>query len=142
MVSLLSHRNCAEATLDVTNSSDRVTDRIEVRGLRVMGLCGVLAEETVRPQPLEIDVDIAIDLSTAGTSNSLEDTIDYSVVAAELETLVMSGHFALLEHLAERMAQVVLSHSRVDSVTIAVRKLRPPVPQHMTSTGVRIVRGR
>jgi dihydroneopterin aldolase len=36
----------------------------------------------------------------------------------------------------------VLADERVTSVTVAVRKLRPPVPQLLDTSGVRITRHR
>ena len=48
----------------------------------------------------------------------------------------------LLERLAARLADVVLQDERVVEVTVAVRKLRPPVPQLLDTSGVRITRGR
>ena len=41
-------------------------DRIELRGLRALGLCGILPEEGSRAQPLEVDLDIEADLSVPG----------------------------------------------------------------------------
>ena len=43
--------------------------------------------------------------------------------------------------MAERVAEVVLAADpRVQAVTVAVRKLRPPVPQPLATSGVRITR--
>ena len=50
-------------------------DRIELRGLRTLGLCGILPEEGSRAQPLEVDLDIEADLSLPGASDELGDTI-------------------------------------------------------------------
>ena len=45
--------------------------------------------------------------------------------------------FALLERLAERIAEVVLADDAGSpSVTVAVRKLRPPVPVDLATAGV------
>jgi len=44
-------------------------DRIELRGLRALGLCGILAEEGARAQPLEVDLDIVADLARPGASS-------------------------------------------------------------------------
>ena len=52
-------------------------DRIELRGLRVLGTHGLLAEERSRPQPFEVDLDVVADLSAAGESDDLRETIDY-----------------------------------------------------------------
>jgi dihydroneopterin aldolase len=117
-------------------------DRIELRGLRALGVCGVLPEEQARPQPLEVDLDLVADLSRAGSTDALADTIDYGILVAQVEAIVTGEPVRLLERLAERIADVVLADDRVVEVEVAVRKLRPPVPQQLDTTGVRIVRRR
>jgi dihydroneopterin aldolase len=119
-----------------------VTDRIELRGLRAAGICGALAEEQVRRQPLEVDLDVAVDLAAAGVSDALDDTIDYATIAADVDRVLTTERFVLLERLAQRLCEVVLVDERVRAVTVAVRKLRPPIPQLADTTGVRITRAR
>ena len=119
-----------------------MTDVIELRGLHALGICGALPEEQQRAQPLEVDLDVVADLAPAGRSDVLEDTIDYGALCDLVERLVATEACRLLEHLAERIAELVLADPRVESVTVAVRKLRPPVPQHLATSGVRITRGR
>jgi dihydroneopterin aldolase len=48
----------------------------------------------------------------------------------------------LLEALAEDIALAVLADVKVDAVTVAIRKLRPPVPFTLGSAGVRVTRRR
>jgi len=116
-------------------------DRIELRGLRVLGICGALAEERDRPQPLEIDLDVEADLSAPGRTDSLGDTVDYGAVARAAVRVATEERFTLLEALAERIVQeVIRTHALVTSVTVAVRKLRPPVPLDLATAGVRITR--
>jgi dihydroneopterin aldolase len=117
-------------------------DQIELRGLVASGYCGALREEQVRAQPLEVDLDVTLDLAKAGASDALEDTVDYGVLCAMVERIITTEKFALLERLAERIAEVSLADERVDAVTVAVRKLRPPVPQQLSTSGVRITRRR
>jgi dihydroneopterin aldolase len=119
-----------------------VPDRIEIRGLRTLGVCGVLPEEQQRPQPLEVDLVIEADLAAAGATDDLVDTIDYAVTIEAVERVVSTERFRLLERLATRLAEVVLADERVSAVEVVVRKLRPPVAHHVDTTGVRIVRGR
>lgn len=115
-------------------------DVIELRGLRCLALCGVLPEERTRVQPLEADIDVALDLREAGRSDGLDATIDYGSVLASAERVLTTTQASLLEHLAELVADEVLLDRRVASVTVALRKLRPPVPQHVDTAGVRITR--
>jgi dihydroneopterin aldolase len=108
--------------------------------LRVVGTHGVLAEEQVRPQPFEVDLEVETDLRVAGASDRLEDTIDYAAVATQAAEVVAHERYALLERLAQRIADVVLADPRVTSVTVSVRKLRPPVPVELDTTGVVVTR--
>ena len=55
---------------------------IQLRGLRLMGTHGVLPEEQQRAQPFEIEIDVEADLSKAGESDALEDTIDYGALSS------------------------------------------------------------
>lgn len=117
-------------------------DRIELRGLVVNGICGALPEERERAQPLEIDLDVVADLASAGASDDLDDTIDYGALTATIERIITGGTPRLLERLATEIAEAVLVDARVVSTTVSVRKLRPPVPQTMSTSGVTITRGR
>jgi dihydroneopterin aldolase len=119
-----------------------MTDRIELRGLRVVGTHGVLPEEHERAQPFEVDLDIEADLRPAGASDALGDTIDYGAVTEAAAGVVAGPHAELLEHLAERIAATVLAAAgpRARSVTVTLRKLRPPVARDLASAAVRITR--
>ena len=75
-------------------------------------------------------------------SDDLDDTVDYGAVCELVERVVTTERFQLLERLAARIAEVVLSDDRVRGVTVAVRKLRPPVAQIVATSGVRITRTR
>lgn len=121
----------------------RPRDRIELRGLRVMGVHGVLPEERERPQPFAVDLDVWLDARPAGASDDLADTVDYAALCSLAAGVVADRRFALLEALAEAVAGAVLDLSgRVRAVAATVRKLRPPVPFDLSSVGVRVVRRR
>jgi dihydroneopterin aldolase len=107
-----------------------------------MGICGALAEEQGRPQPLEVDIDVGADLGPAGRSDALDDTIDYGAICDTTERIITEERFTLLERLAVRLAEVLLLDDRVTSVTITVRKLRPPVPHDLATSGVCVTRTR
>ena len=119
------------------------SDVIELRGLRLAGIVGVLPHEQAQAQPLEVDLDLHLDLAGAGQSDALGDTVDYGAVCDAAERVVTSTSYALLEALAEHLAGAVLEvDQRLEAVTVGVRKLRPPVAQQLSTSGVRITRGR
>jgi len=108
-----------------------------------MALCGALAEERTRAQPFELEVEIGADLAVAGRSDNLDDTVDYGAVCAAVCAAAEGEQFTLMEAMAQRVAEVCLNaDQRVEWVTVSVKKLRPPVPQHLSTSGVRITRSR
>lgn len=119
-----------------------MADLLQLRGLRALGVHGALPEEQARAQPFEVDVDIEADLGVAARSDDLADTLDYGAVASAVAGVVAGERHVLLERLAERIAEVVLADERVRSVTVAVRKLRPPVAVDLATAGVRVTRRR
>ena len=100
---------------------------IVIKGLRELGVHGVLPEEQTRPQPFEVDVVLTVDVSAAGESDALDDTVDYSAVAEAVSRVVTSERYQLLERLATRIGEVCRVDERVTGVAVTVRKLHPPV---------------
>ena len=115
-------------------------DRIVLRGIRSLGVHGVLPEEQARPQPFEIDVELAVDTRAAGESDALDDTVDYAAVCEAVGRVVTSERHHLLERLATRIADVCMSDVRVQGVAVEVRKLHPPVRALIDHVAVRIER--
>jgi dihydroneopterin aldolase len=115
-------------------------DTIILSGIRALGAHGVLPEEQSRPQPFEVDVELAVDLHAAGRSDALSDTIDYDGLAGRIVQIVEAGGCSLLEALAARIAADCRADPRVEGVVVTVKKLRPPVPVHVDHVAVRIER--
>lgn len=117
-----------------------MADQIELRGLRVMAHCGILPEEVERKQPFEIDADIELDLREAADNDDVTATIHYGEVVAMMQAMADTERFGLLERFASEMASRVLEFDRALVTRITIRKLRPPVPQDLASSGVTVER--
>jgi dihydroneopterin aldolase len=115
-------------------------DRIFISGLREMGVHGVLPEEQVRPQPFQVDVELIVDVTAAGESDELHDTVDYGAVCEAVSRVVSSEQYRLLERLATRIAEVCRADPRVVGVIVEVRKLHPPVRAMLDHVAVRVER--
>jgi dihydroneopterin aldolase len=115
-------------------------DVIAIRGIRAMGVHGVLEEEQHRPQPFLVDVELELDLTTPGESDRLDDTVDYSAVSEAVVRVIESERYHLLERLADRIAEVCKADRRVDRVVVTVRKLHPPVRALVDHVGVTVHR--
>ena len=115
-------------------------DRILISGLRELGVHGVLPEEHLRPQPFRVDVELIVDVSAAGASDDLGDTVDYGAVCDAIRRVVAKEQYQLLERLATRIAKVCRADDRVVGAIVEVRKLHPPVHALVDSVGVRVER--
>ncbi len=117
-------------------------DRIEVRGLRVEAVHGVLEQERTAAQPFELDLDLYLALDTAASSDDLAHTADYAA-AVDAAVAVMTGPpHRLLESLSAAVAEAVLADAALSAVTVTVRKLRPPLDHPVAFTAVRVHRSR
>jgi len=117
-------------------------DHIYVNGLRLMALVGVLPHERDALQPVQIDVDLEVDLSEAGVTDNLDDTANYGEISNAIAEVVRTSSDTLLERLAARIADRVLHFDHVEVADVMVTKLRPPIPEDLVSSAVRIVRSR
>jgi dihydroneopterin aldolase len=115
-------------------------DRIELRGLRVVGVHGVLPEEKQRAQPFRVDLDIGLDMNRAVSTDELDETVNYAQAAEAAASEVEETSFDLLETLATAIGRRVLAvDARAEWVGVTVSKLRPPVPLDVESVAVRTV---
>lgn len=117
-------------------------DRIEIRGIVVPTVVGALDHERTAAQPIRIDLDLHVDTHEAGVSDDLSDTADYGDVVERVADVVREAKDVLLERLAGRIADCVLDIRRVEAVDVTVTKLRPPIPEVVDTTGIRITRRR
>ena len=118
------------------------TDRIRVTGLRAVGRHGVLPEEQVRPQPFVLDIELAVDLSAAGASDDLDDTVDYAAAASQAVAIVERESHALIERVAARICETLLVDERVTSVTVEVHKPKAPLGLDAAEVSVVVTRTR
>lgn len=102
-------------------------DRIRLQNMVFYAYHGVYGAEKELGQKFAVDVELEADLQAAGRSDDLELTIDYQGVYTVVRDIVEERDFALIEALAEAIAQELLSGFPIDAVTVRVRKPHVPV---------------
>jgi dihydroneopterin aldolase len=105
-----------------------VSDRIELRGLRVRGNHGVFEHERRDGQDFLIDVTLWLDLAAAAASDDLADTYDYGALAQTAAEVVAGPPRNLIETVAAEIADDVLRDERVRAVEVTVHKPSAPIP--------------
>jgi dihydroneopterin aldolase len=120
-----------------------MSDQIHLHGMVFDGHVGVPDEERAVAQPIEVDVELMLDLSPAGTSDDLAATVDYGLVYAACRELVESRSFHLLEAVAESLAAELLRRfAPVEALVVHARKPGVPIDGEIEHAGVCIERRR
>lgn len=108
---------------------------------------GIYRHERDTTQRIRINVDLAVEDDGARASSraavgrdELSRVVDYEAVANAVRALVTAGHVALVETLAERIAEACLADARVSLARVRVEKL--DVFADTASVGVEIERRR
>lgn len=115
-------------------------DAIYIRDLHLRCIVGVYERERDNLQDVLINVILYTDLSKAGKTDDIEDTVDYKSVKNRIVEAVEKSRYFLLEALAERISQVCLEEPGVEKVEVTVDK--PGALRFARSVAVRIVRER
>jgi dihydroneopterin aldolase len=103
-------------------------DEISLSGMVFFGRHGVNPEETALGQRFGADLSVFLDLSKAGESDDLADTVSYSALYKLVRAEVEGEPSKLLEHLATRIVRKVLDHDdRIMEAQVRVTKLNPPL---------------
>jgi dihydroneopterin aldolase len=113
-----------------------VSDRIELRGLRVRGHHGVYAQERREGQDFVVDVTVWLDLAPAAASDDLADTVDYGELAKRTASIVGGEPCDLIEAVAGRVADDVMADPRVQAVEVVVHKPQAPIPLEFADVAV------
>ncbi|WP_306213743.1 dihydroneopterin aldolase [Actinoplanes sp. RD1] len=119
-----------------------MSDRIQLRGLRVRGHHGVFDFERRDGQEFVVDVDLELDLARAAETDDVTDTVHYGELAGRLAEVVAGEPVNLIETLADRLAAVCLADARVTAATVTVHKPQAPIPHEFADVAVTIRRSR
>ncbi|RLG73095.1 MAG: dihydroneopterin aldolase [Methanobacteriota archaeon] len=115
-------------------------DKIVLRGIEFYGYHGLHGEEKRLGGRYSVDVEIFCDLSRAGRSDNVGDTIDYGSVCRLVFEIASTKRFNLLEGLAEAVANAILGRFPVEEVVVRVEKVQPPVGVLLRCAAVEIRR--
>jgi dihydroneopterin aldolase len=118
------------------------TDEITLTGLRVFGRHGVYDEERRVGQDFVVDVTLRLDTRRAAATDDVTDTVHYGELAEQIAAIVGGEPVDLLETLAARIADQVLTADLVDAVRVTVHKPYAPIPLSFTDVSVTIERAR
>lgn len=99
---------------------------------------GCFEQEQVIGTHFSVDLSFETDTSKAEVSDNIADTVSYLDVYQVVKAEMMKPSH-LLEHVARRVGEGVLTHfPTVDSITVKISKLNPPLGGQMESVSVEL----
>jgi dihydroneopterin aldolase len=97
-------------------------DTIFLSGLTTECIIGIWEWERRVKQKVIIDLEMAADIRRAAQRDAIEDTLDYKNVSKRLLQFVGESQFNLVETLAERIAELVITEFHVPWVRVRLNK--------------------
>src|SRR5215831_10885879 len=102
-------------------------DRIVIKDLHCSVRVGVRKEEQEVRRNCEIDLYIYFDLSAAGRSDDLDQTVNYSKIISLIQELSSKVQYKLMEAFAYRLFEEIFKSTAAKRIALRVKKLNPPI---------------
>ncbi|MBS3812371.1 dihydroneopterin aldolase [Candidatus Bipolaricaulota bacterium] len=97
-------------------------DKIKINDLTIPCTVGTEDFEREMKQKLIVSLEIVTDATTAGITDDLGDTIDYSKLSDDIYEMVAQEKPYLIEAAAQQIARLALSFEGAREVTVFVQK--------------------
>lgn len=114
-------------------------DIVYIRDLKIDTVIGIFDWERRIRQTVSIDLEMAFNIRKAAASDSIEDALDYKAVGKRIISFVSESEYQLVETLAEKVAEIVLTEFNVPWVRLRLSK--PGALRGSQDAGLIIERG-
>lgn len=114
-------------------------DIVYIEGLKADAVIGVYDWEREIRQTLVLDLELASDNRAAAATDGISDAVDYDAISKRILAYVQTSEFELIETLAERVADIVLTEFNIPWLRLKLGK--PGAVAEASDVGVIIERG-
>lgn len=115
-------------------------DKILIKDLLLRGIIGINEWEREKAQDILINITLIGDLRPAGSSDQIEDTINYRTITKRIIKHVDEAKRFTVEALAQDIAAICFEVEAVEQARVRVEK--PGALRFAASVGVEIIRTR
>jgi dihydroneopterin aldolase len=105
-----------------------MTQKIQIRGLRVYGYHGVMEHEREEGQYFIVDASIKVDAERASATDDISNTVSYAEIAQLIADNVRNNPVNLLETLSQRLADEILAAAGPWAKKVKVTVSKPDAP--------------
>ena len=113
-------------------------DKVFIKDLLIRGVIGISEKERSQPQDIVVNVTLFTDIKKGGTTDNINDCVNYRTVAKAILAHVEKTPRYTVEALATDISAICLENPTVSKVRVRVEK--PGAVRFSKSVGVEIVR--
>ena len=117
-------------------------DCIRIINLKIPARHGVYEFEKEKDGLFELDVELFLDLRSAGKSDDLSETLNYDEAVGIITDVFNSKDRNLIESVAEDIARELLSKYAISKVKIRIRKPHAPILANFDTVEVELERAK
>ena len=97
-------------------------EKIVIEELSLNISIGTTEKEQSKKQRILLSIEIEPEANYDSINDDIDKTINYSSVRKDIKMLMRTGHFQLIETVAQRIAKFLKSNYGIRSVTVCVKK--------------------
>lgn len=114
-------------------------DKVLIKNLSVRGIIGINDWEREKKQEILINITLYADLSRAGESDKITDTVNYRTITKRIIAHAETAERFTVEALANDLINICMEESGISGAKVRVEK--PGAVRFSDSVGVEIERG-
>jgi dihydroneopterin aldolase/2-amino-4-hydroxy-6-hydroxymethyldihydropteridine diphosphokinase len=120
--------------------SGNLADKIIIENLECFAKHGVLPEENVLGQKFIVSAELYTDFGKAVENDDLTKSVNYAEVCSEITDFMKNNTFALIETVAEEIANLLLTKHDINGVKVKIKKPWAPIGLPLEYAGVEVER--
>ena len=97
-------------------------DTVFIQGLKIDTVIGIYDWERKIRQEIVLDIEMSADISTAASTDHIDQTLNYKDICKRLKSFVEESEFQLVETLAEEICQIIIKEFGVQWVKLKLNK--------------------
>lgn len=97
-------------------------DIIFIKSLSIDTVIGIYEWERNIRQDIVLDIEMSADILAASKTDNIEQTLDYKTVAKRIIAFAQQAEYQLVETLAERICEIILTEFNVNWVKLTLNK--------------------
>ncbi len=115
------------------------SDIIFITDLRADAIIGIYEKERTVKQTISVDLELSTSVKRTAKTDNVDDTLNYKLLSKRVEAYIQQSEFQLIETLAERLAQMIMSEFDIPWLKLTLHKVG--ALSNSGDVGVRIIRG-